>query len=791
MGCGNSSVEVKEKENLDINMEPKTENKVKVNEVGNSNVIVEQKEEVKENVEENANIEEKRNDEVKENSEVKESEEAKGNVKVEIVEEKESESGDEPLVQFHDPIKDVPGENVVDKPEEVEKSEEEQKWNDNSPFPCFTIKPTMYVKDEPNVVGKAPKNDDPASNDIEIFNKLKTIGEEEDENNFLVKSSKTLSEFAYKRIDISDKNDQDIELILKEAELIRKLKHPNVTNLYEATLSEDKKCLEILSEFTEDGDLQQKLDEYKKDNKHIPENLLLDWLNQMCFALDYIKSQNCVHRNIKPSSIFLMKLGFSKLGDFGLNKIISDNGVLRTVMPKEECAAPENIEKKEYTIKTDIWHLGVTFFELMTFQFPFKGENNEEKKNNILSDNRNDYNYDYSNDFKELINKMLSKDPNSRPMPCDILALPFIRKRIESYLDENDKKLIRAQDTLFGEVDEIETENEEEIEVNDKKENEIKNDEKKEDEIKNDENEKKNDEIDQKDNEIKNDDNGKKEDEIKNDETEKKEDAKIEECEKKEEIKNDETVKKEEKKVEECEKKEEIRNDENEKKEEAKVEECDKKEEAKNVENEKKEEAKEEAKVEECDKKEEAKIEECDKKEEAKIEECDKKEEAKNDESEKKEEAKVEECEKKEEAKIEETDKKEGAKIEETDKKEEIKNDEIKNESQIKNDEIEKQEEIKNDETEKQEEIKNDDNKNDNEIKNDENEKKDEIKENNEEDIKDELPREKKEKKVKFVFGGDVEEPKNKANIIQKKKAKKAAKDFVKQLLNMKKLIKK
>ena len=743
MGCGNSSVEVKENENLDINMEPKTENKVKVNEVGNSNVIVEQKEEVKENVEENANIEEKRNDEVKENSEVKESEEAKGNVKVEIVEEKESESGDEPLVQFHDPIKDVPGENVVDKPEEVEKSEEEQKWNDNSPFPCFTIKPTMYVKDEPNVVGKAPKNDDPASNDIEIFNKLKTIGEEEDENNFLVKSSKTLSEFAYKRIDISDKNDQDIELILKEAELIRKLKHPNVTNLYEATLSEDKKCLEILSEFTEDGDLQQKLDEYKKDNKHIPENLLLDWLNQMCFALDYIKSQNCVHRNIKPSSIFLMKLGFSKLGDFGLNKIISDNGVLRTVMPKEECAAPENIEKKEYTIKTDIWHLGVTFFELMTFQFPFKGENNEEKKNNILSDNRNDYNYDYSNDFKELINKMLSKDPNSRPMPCDILALPFIRKRIESYLDENDKKLIRAQDTLFGEVDEIETENEEEIEVNDKKENEIKNDEKKEDEIKNDENENKNDEIDQKDNEIKNDDNGKKEDEIKNDETEKKEDAKIEECEKKEEIRNDETVKKEEEKVEECEKKEEIRNDENEKKEEAK------------------------------------------------IEECDKKEEAKNDESEKKEEAKVEECDKKEEAKIEETDKKEEVKFEETDKKEEIKNDEIKNENEIKNDEIEKQEEIKNDETEKQEEIKNDGNKNNNEIKNDENEKKDEIKENNEEDIKDELPREKKEKKVKFVFGGDVEEPKNKANIIQKKKAKKAAKDFVKQLLNMKKLIKK
>ena len=52
-----------------------------------------------------------------------------------------------------------------------------------------------------------------------------------------------------------------------------------------------------------------KLEENKEENKHFPESLLLDWLSQMCFALEYIHSQNILHRNIKPSSIFLMQIG--------------------------------------------------------------------------------------------------------------------------------------------------------------------------------------------------------------------------------------------------------------------------------------------------------------------------------------------------------------------------------------------------------------------------------------------------------------------------------------------------
>ena len=98
----------------------------------------------------------------------------------------------------------------------------------------------------------------------------------------------------------------------------------------------------------------------------------------------------------------------------------------------------------------------------MTFNFPFKGKNNDEIMDNILNDNRNEYNYSYSNDFKELINKMISKDPDKRPSPTEMLGMPFIKKRIESYLIENDCQFSNAKKTLemFDELEEIETVNE-------------------------------------------------------------------------------------------------------------------------------------------------------------------------------------------------------------------------------------------------------------------------------------------------------------------------------------------
>ena len=269
-------------------------------------------------------------------------------------------------------------------------------------------------------------------------------------------------EYAYKKVDISDKNNEAIQQILKEIEMIKKLDHPNIIKLYEANISKDNKYIELLAELPEDGDLQMKLDEYECDYMHFQENQLLDWLNQICLALKSLHSEKILHRNIKPSSISLMKHGYAKLSDFGFAKIATkgrDLKRVKTFMNKIKFTAPEIFEKNDFTEKTDIWFLGVTFFQLMTFKFPFKGENDDEKMESISNEYKNDYNYSYSDNFKELINKMISRKPIDRPSPDEILDMPFIRKRMECYVDENENQFLKAQETLdiFGQLEEIQT----------------------------------------------------------------------------------------------------------------------------------------------------------------------------------------------------------------------------------------------------------------------------------------------------------------------------------------------
>lgn len=300
---------------------------------------------------------------------------------------------------------------------------------------------------------------------------IRPINKEEDNYEYMIKNSKTLCEYSYKKVDISDKNNKATQRIFEEIEILKKIDHPNIIKFYEANISKNNKYIELVTELPEEGDLQEKLDDYECDYKCFRENELLDWLNQICFALKHIHSLNILHRNIKPSSIFLMNRGYAKLGDFGMAKIVNKKGDLKrvkTFMPKAQYAAPEILEKKDFTEKTDIWLLGVTFFQLMTFKFPFKGDNDKEKMKSILDDNKNDFTFSYSKDFKDLITRMLSKDPNKRPTADEILEMPFMRKRMESYVDENENEFVKLQDDIFGMVEEIESDDENDIKEKDK-----------------------------------------------------------------------------------------------------------------------------------------------------------------------------------------------------------------------------------------------------------------------------------------------------------------------------------
>jgi NIMA (never in mitosis gene a)-related kinase len=303
------------------------------------------------------------------------------------------------------------------------------------------------------------------SKDPEIFSEeeqenfiiVKNIGKNNICHCFLIRSTETNDEYAYKRINISDSNDESVKRIKNDVEILKTLNHPNVILFVNALFSDDQKTLYLFTEYADDGNLQMKLDENKKEKKNFDEVTLLNWLMQVCLALKYIHEKEILHRDIKPSNILLMK-NIAKLGNFGVAKVL--NSKLRhakTMVATPQYLAPEIINKEKYSFKADIWSLGVTFYQLMYLTYPFEGKTNEEMQKNIVAGKRKEISSScsYNSKLVELINKMLSKRPEERPSAEEILGNTIISERMYGYLRENDYDQLVAKKTIKNYEDEI------------------------------------------------------------------------------------------------------------------------------------------------------------------------------------------------------------------------------------------------------------------------------------------------------------------------------------------------
>jgi len=93
-------------------------------------------------------------------------------------------------------------------------------------------------------------------------------------------------------------------------------------------------------------------------------------------GLKYAHSKGIIHRDLKPSNV-LLKAGIPKISDWGLSKVMSESRSSTTTTSFTLLyAAPEQLAKSQFghtDERTDIWSLGVIFYELITGRLPFDG----------------------------------------------------------------------------------------------------------------------------------------------------------------------------------------------------------------------------------------------------------------------------------------------------------------------------------------------------------------------------------------------------------------------------------
>jgi serine/threonine protein kinase len=156
---------------------------------------------------------------------------------------------------------------------------------------------------------------------------------------------------------------------VNEAQMMLSLEHTHIRQVID--FYEDSTLMAIVMEYLEGQDLGT----YIETHGQVAERQATDWFRQILPAFSYTHEQDIVHRDVKPSNIFLTKNGTLKVLDFGIAKIIDSNLSLtgtQSIMGTPMYMSPEQIQiPKEVDYRTDIYSLGVMLYVLLTGKQPY------------------------------------------------------------------------------------------------------------------------------------------------------------------------------------------------------------------------------------------------------------------------------------------------------------------------------------------------------------------------------------------------------------------------------------
>ena len=246
-------------------------------------------------------------------------------------------------------------------------------------------------------------------------------------------------------------NSENMKKILYETNLMKKLNHPNITKILE--LFEDKEYILIIMEYINGGNLFNFLKKHRKVSEKTAKLLY----KQIILGIKYMHEQNIVHRDIKLENILIDLNNNIKICDFGIGRVLSS--------PEQslfdQCGTPMYIapeillcskEKGYKGFPVDIWSSGIVLYILLSGSLPFSFENsslNSSKESRIEEDNNSlDLQYsiinnepkeieNISKEGKDLLNKLLEKNPEKRITLEEILEHPWMKDIISKNIDSN------------------------------------------------------------------------------------------------------------------------------------------------------------------------------------------------------------------------------------------------------------------------------------------------------------------------------------------------------------------
>ncbi|KAI4613879.1 Serine/threonine-protein kinase [Alternaria infectoria] len=291
---------------------------------------------------------------------------------------------------------------------------------------------------------------------------------------------------AIKSVNMNKLNKKLKDNLVSEISILRSLHHPHIVSLIDC--HETPSRMHIIMEFCELGDLsafikkradlvnhpqtQRMIEKYPNPTVGgLHEVVVRHFAKQMASALEFLRSKNYIHRDLKPqnlllnpSSIFYSQSGtlermplaasanslipatgiaslpMLKIADFGFARILPTTSLAETLCGSPLYMAPEILRYEKYDAKADLWSVGTVLFEMMCARPPFRANNHvellrkiEERKDQV----RFPEGLVCTRAMKTLIRALLKRKPTERMSYEHFFSDAVIRDEIPDMVDED------------------------------------------------------------------------------------------------------------------------------------------------------------------------------------------------------------------------------------------------------------------------------------------------------------------------------------------------------------------
>ncbi|XP_050341942.1 serine/threonine-protein kinase Nek8 isoform X2 [Bactrocera neohumeralis] len=283
-----------------------------------------------------------------------------------------------------------------------------------------------------SITGLMPKALDSSSiNRIRLSNyeKIKVVGQGSFGVAILYRRKFDNHHIVFKQINLAELTPSERDLAMNEVEVFSKLHHPNIISYLGSFIRDNTLLIEM--EYADGGTLAQVIaDRLMKD--YFSERYIVAVFEQISSAINYMHSENILHRDLKTANVFLNKRGIVKIGDFGISKIMNTKVLAQTVLGTPYYFSPEMCEGKEYDHKSDIWALGCILGEMCCLKKSFAASNLSQLVSKIMAGNYTTIPPGYSSGLRSLLGNLLQVDASLRPNASEILEywIPLIFRNL-------------------------------------------------------------------------------------------------------------------------------------------------------------------------------------------------------------------------------------------------------------------------------------------------------------------------------------------------------------------------